>query len=451
MLPSVQLSERSVCDLELLATGAFTPLDRFMGRDAWHRVRDEMRLSDGTLFPMPITLPVPRETPLSLDRPIALRDAENHLLATMDVTEIFEATVQDPDRLNISGRLEVFELPRRYDFRELRMTPAQTRKKLQAIGASNIIAFQTLDPLSAVHRAAIASASRAADAAVFIDPIVGVVQPGDFEHFARVRTYRTVVEASLDPTRAVFSIVPLPARLRDTRELLWHALVRRNYGANCAIVAPDQLLPETLTDEIGLTQIPFCDDDQDLTAGRVPLRDHQGFCIWFTGLSGAGKSTTAGIVTAFLQERGRRVTVLDGDVVRTHLSKGLGFSRNDRDTNIRRIGFVAAEIVKHGGAVICAAVSPYRETRDEVRSLVGRDRFIEVFVDTPLAECERRDVKGMYARARQGKVQGFTGIDDPYEAPLEPELTLKTIGCSPDENATHVLDYLVQARWIGRS
>jgi len=393
---------------------------------------------------------VSKEASLSLDRPIALRDAENHLLATMDVTEIFEGDVEAPGRVNVSGRLEVLELPRRYDFRELRMTPAQTRKRLESIGVSNVIAFQTLSPLRAMHRAAIASASRASDAAVFIDPIVGIVQPGDFDHFARVRDYKTVVEASLDPARAVFSIVPLPARLEDTRELLWHALVRRNYGANCAIVAPDQLLPEALTDEIGLTQIPFCDDHNDV-ADCVPACRDSGFCIWFTGLSGAGKSTTAGIVAASLQERGRRVTVLDGDVVRTHLSKGLGFSRNDRDTNIRRIGFVAAEIVKHGGAVICAAVSPYRATRDEVRDVVGRDRFIEVFVDTPLAECERRDVKGMYARARQGQMPGFTGIDDPYEAPLEPEVTLKTVGCSPEENASHVLDCLVKGRWIARS
>jgi sulfate adenylyltransferase len=331
------------------------------------------------------------------------------------------------------------------------MTPTQTRRRLKAMGVTNVIAFQTLDSLGAVHQAAITSASRARDAAVFLDPIVGPVTPGDFGHFERIRAYKAIVEGSLNPDRALFSIVPLPTRLNGPRELLWHLLVRRNYGANSAIVTQDQLVPEPLAEEIGVTQIPFCGVDPPLIARNLSLRHDQGFCLWFTGLSGAGKSTTAEIIAMFLQERGRRVTLLDGDLVRTHLSKGLGFTRDDRDANIRRIGFVAAEIVKHGGAVICAAVSPYRTTRDEVRALVGNDRFIEVFVDTPLEECERRDVKGMYAKARKGQMPGFTGIDDPYEPPLDPELTLQTIATSPESNAGHILDLLIERRWIPES
>jgi sulfate adenylyltransferase len=179
-----------------------------------------------------------------------------------------------------------------------------------------------------------------------------------------------------------------------------------------------------------------------------PPRHRQGFCVWFTGLSGAGKSTTADALTVMLQEAGRQVTVLDGDVVRTHLSKGLGFSQEDRDINIRRIGFVAAELVRHGGAVICAAVSPYRATRNDVRNMVGDDNFLEVFVDTPIDVCEQRDAKGLYAKARAGEIRGFTGIDDPYEEPMSAEIILDTVVMTPEENAGRILDYLHDKRFL---
>lgn len=176
----------------------------------------------------------------------------------------------------------------------------------------------------------------------------------------------------------------------------------------------------------------------------VPLRDRyrQGVCIWFTGLSASGKSTTAVALERLIIEHGHRVTMLDGDVVRTHLSKGLGFSKEDRDLNIRRIGFVASEIVRHGGVVLCAAVSPYRGTRGEVRSMMEEGRFVEVYVATPLEVCERRDPKGLYAKARQGLLTGFTGIDDPYECPLQGEITLDTLANPVDKNARLILDYL---------
>jgi sulfate adenylyltransferase len=174
----------------------------------------------------------------------------------------------------------------------------------------------------------------------------------------------------------------------------------------------------------------------------------KGMCVWLTGLSGSGKSTTAKALHSLLLERGRYVTLLDGDVVRMHLSKGLGYSKEDRDTNILRIGFVAAEIVRHGGIVICAAISPYRTTRQAVRQMVGNEAFIEVFVNTPLEVCELRDVKGLYARARRGEVVAFTGVDDPYEPPLHPEMTLDTVASSAEENARKVLTFLEQAGFI---
>jgi sulfate adenylyltransferase len=183
------------------------------------------------------------------------------------------------------------------------------------------------------------------------------------------------------------------------------------------------------------------------TSGATPRvrtgeAEHRGAVVWFTGLSGAGKSTTAEIVAARLLERGRQVTLLDGDVVRTHLSKGLGFSKEDRDTNILRMGFVAAEIVRHGGLVLCAAISPYRGTREAVRRMVPVGRFFEVFVSTPLEVCEARDVKGLYVRARAGDVEAFTGVTDPYEAPLAPELTLDTTAHSASDNADQIIELL---------
>ncbi len=171
----------------------------------------------------------------------------------------------------------------------------------------------------------------------------------------------------------------------------------------------------------------------------MPGPNGRGVCVWFTGLSGSGKSTTAEIVIRLLEERGRPVTVLDGDAVREHLSKGLGFDRADRDTNVRRIGYVAGEVVRHGGIAVVAAVSPYRSTRDEARAMVGTDRFVEVFVDTPLEVCEARDVKGWYAKARAGEVKAFTGVDDPYEPPVAPELHLLTVGTTAEANARLVL------------
>jgi sulfate adenylyltransferase len=342
-----------------------------------------------------------------------------------------------------------------------------------------------------------------------------MTKPGDVDHYTRVRAYRVLVEKYYDRRRTVLSLLPLAMRMAGPREALWHAMIRRNYGANYFIVGRDhagpgndstgrpfygpydaQKLLQTYESEIGVKMIPFQeivylpDEDRFEEQHRVPagtrvatlsgteVRDrylsngkalpewftrpetaailskislpmHQrGFCVWFTGLSGAGKSTIAEILAVLLMEHGKQITVLDGDVVRTHLSKGLGFSKEDRDTNILRIGFVAAEIVRHHGVVICAAVSPYRAARNECRAIVGEDQFIEVFVDTPLEVCEQRDTKGMYAKARRGEIKGFTGVDDPYEEPVNPELRLTTTNCSAEDNAREILRRLVDRGFL---
>ena len=174
----------------------------------------------------------------------------------------------------------------------------------------------------------------------------------------------------------------------------------------------------------------------------MKMKKNKGFVLWFTGLPCSGKSTLADLLKPELEKRGRLVDVLDGDVVRTHLTKGLGFSKEDRDTNIRRIGFVAGLVARHGGIAITAAISPYRAIRDEIRGTV--ENFIEVFVNTPLEICIKRDVKGMYKKALAGEMKGFTGVDDPYEAPVSPEIIIETESETPEMSAARILGKLEQ-------
>lgn len=529
-LPSIQISARAMCDLELLAGGGFSPLDRFMGQADYTRVLEEMRLADGTLFPLPITLTVdPDELPSYADA-ITLCDARNNVIAIMKIEEVFEwdhereaqLTLGSTDarhplvsemvrwgKLCVSGELQVIDFPRYNDFTELRRTPGQTREMLNNLGFHNVVAFQTRNPMHRIHEELTKRAAERVGGSLMIHPVVGLTKPGDVDHYTRVRVYQALMEHYYDPQRTVLSLLPLAMRMAGPREAVWHAIIRRNYGANHFIVGRDHAGPgkdgtgkpfygpydaqEMLAqheDEVGVKMVPFeelvyvVDDDQyveakdvregtrtyaisgtqvrddylakgkllpdwftrhetaEILAETYPPLHKQGVCIWFTGLSGSGKSTTAEVLTSLLLERGRQSTVLDGDVVRTHLSKGLGFTPEDRDTNILRIGFVAGEIVRHNGTVICAAISPYRSTRNEVRKMVGEDKFVEVFVDTPIEVCEQRDVKGLYARARRGQIKGFTGVDDPYESPRNAEIILHTVGVTPEENARKIIQYL---------
>ena len=531
-LPDVRLSQRSLHDLELLAVGAFSPLDRFMGKVDYEQVIEELRLANGTLFPIPITLTVKKEELPGKTEQVVLRDVRNNAFAIMDVEEVYGWDPQveaqkvlgtaDPRHplvsemirwgdLCVSGRLQVFDLPSYSDFMELRRTPSEVREYLETMGHPNVVAFQTRNPMHRIHEELTKRAAERINGSLLIHPVVGMTKPGDVDHYTRVRVYRTLVENYYDQGNTLLSLLPLAMRMAGPREAVWHAIIRRNYGSNHFIVGRDHAGPgkdasgrpfygpydaqELLAeyqDEIGVKMIPFKElvylEEQEryveqgqepknakvlalsgtqiredyLAKGHYlpewftrreiseillemyPPRHKQGFCLWFTGLSGAGKSTTGQILTSLLMERGRQVTVLDGDVVRTHLSKGLGFNREDRDTNILRIGFVAGEIVRQHGAVICAAISPYRAARNECRKMVGEEQFIEIFVDTPIEVCEERDSKGLYAKARRGEITGFTGVDDPYEEPRDPEITLDTVSFTPEQNARKIIDYLEQ-------
>ena len=533
--PSHQLTARSLHDLELLAVGGFSPLTTFMGEDDYNRVLSEMRLADGTLFPIPITLTLDKENLPSRGEWITLRDSRNYIIAVMKIEEVFrwdpieEATqvlgttdhrhplVSEMEQwgdLCISGELRVINMPTYHDFADIRKSPLEVREILSKIGNEDVTAFQTRNPMHRVHEDLTKRALERVGGSLLIHPVVGLTKPGDVDHFTRVRVYKALVENYYD-SNTVLSLLPLAMRMAGPREGLWHAIIRRNYGANHFIVGRDHAGPgkdshgkpfygpydaqemvEKYQDETGVKGVFFNElvyiakDDKYVAKEEAPedaeakfisgtqvreeylnkgkelpgwftrketadiLRDSypplhkQGLCIWFTGLSGSGKSTIAEALTPMLLERGREATTLDGDVVRTHLSKGLGFSKEDRDTNILRIGFVAGEIARHTGTVICAAISPYSKTRNEARKMVGGDQFIEVFVHTPLEVCEERDIKGLYAKARSGEIKGFTGIDDPYEAPVNPEIVVTTEKKTPTECAREIIDYLEERGFL---
>ena len=529
-MPVVQISARSLCDLELLATGAFSPLDRFMGKADYERVLAEMRLQNGVLFPIPVTLPVDPAALAGGVEQIVLSDSRNNRIAVLQVEEVYEWDAQHEaqmalgttdtrhplvsemnrwGKVYVSGALKVLDLPHYHDFTALRRTPAQVRERLEAMGHENVVAFQTRNPMHRIHEELTKRASEEVNGSLLIHPVVGMTKPGDVDHYTRVRIYRALAENYYDPNRTLLSLLPLAMRMAGPREAVWHAIIRRNHGANHFIIGRDhagpgkdstgkpfygpydaQMLLAQYAEEIGVQPVEFKElvylpdenryeeankvpegakvnsisgtqvrDDylaqgkslpewftrketSDILQQVYPPRDKQGFCIWFTGLSGSGKSTTAEVLTSLLLERGKQVSLLDGDVVRTHLSKGLGFSREDRDTNILRIGFVASEIARHGGCAITAAISPYRATRNEARKMVGEENFIEVYVDTPIDVCEQRDVKGLYAKARLGQITGFTGVNDPYEEPLNAEIVLRTVNTTPEQNAEKIIQYL---------
>jgi sulfate adenylyltransferase len=529
-LPSWDLNMRQVCDLELLLNGGFSPLDGFQSEQDYRSVLDKMRLPNGTVWPMPITLDVTEAFAQSLkvgDR-IALRDAEGVLIATMELSSIYRpdraaeakaifGTIDDSHpgvnylmtRANpvyLGGRLTGFETPTHYDFKHLRDTPREIRDRFQKLGWRRVVAFQTRNPMHRAHLELTFRAAKDVEANLLIHPVVGMTKPGDVDHFTRVRCYEHLLKHFPEQTTTL-SLLPLAMRMAGPREAVWHALIRKNYGCTHFIVGRDhagpgnnkqgkpfygpydaQELMRELEAELDITMVPFKNmvyveeraqyfpEDEvgkdvrtlDISGTELrrrlregldipewfsfpevvaelrrthPPRYKQGFTVFFTGLSGSGKSTIANALMVKLMEMGGRpVTLLDGDVVRKHLSSELGFSKEHRDLNIQRIGYVASEITKNGGIAICAPIAPYAKTRRLVREMIEPNGgFIEIHVSTPIEVCEARDRKGLYAKARAGLIKGFTGIDDPYEAPANAEMVVDTTELTPDIVAHRII------------
>jgi sulfate adenylyltransferase len=539
--PSWDLTARQLCDLELLITGGFSPLQGFMTRADYDSVCQNMRLVSGVLWPMPINLDVTEEFAKKLtagSSKIALRDPEGVMLAALQVEEIWQPdrkaeakavfgttsaahpgadyAINKANPWYVGGKIEGLQIPPHYDFRNLRLTPAELRAEFAREGWRRVVAFQTRNPM---HRAHVELAFRAAkqvEANLLIHPVVGMTKPGDVDYYTRVRCYQLLL-SKFPQSTAKLSLLPLAMRMGGPREAIWHALIRKNHGCSHFIVGRDHAGPGKDTDgkpfygpyeaqevfkkheaDIGVTMVPFNmmvyledqdkyvpDDEvkngdrvlnisgtelrQRLNEGReipawftypevvaelrrsFPPRHKQGVTLFFTGLSGSGKSTIANVLlTKFLETGGRPVTLLDGDLVRKHLSSELGFSKEHRDINIRRIGYVASEITKNGGIAICAPIAPYDATRKHVRQMIEPyGGFILVHIATSVEVCEQRDRKGLYAKARAGILKEFTGISDPYEVPADAEVVINTGELSPEEAAQEIILHLEREGFIG--
>ncbi|NNE86475.1 MAG: bifunctional sulfate adenylyltransferase/adenylylsulfate kinase [Silicimonas sp.] len=534
-LQSWDLSPRQICDLELLMNGGFNPLKGFLSEADYDTVVEDMRLADGALWPMPITLDVSEgfADGIELGQDIALRDQEGVILATMTVTDrwtpdkareaqkVFGADDSAHPAVNylhnkagsvyLGGPITGIQQPNHYDFKMRRDTPNELRAYFRKLGWRRIVAFQTRNPLHRAHQELTFRAAKEAQANLLIHPVVGMTKPGDVDHFTRVRCYEAVLDKYPAATTTM-SLLNLAMRMAGPREAVWHGLIRRNHGCTHMIVGRDHAGPGKNSagedfygaydaqdlfrehqDEIGIEMVDFkhmvyVQDRAEYQAAdevakgatvlnisgtelrrrlregleipewfsfpevveelrrRYPPRAQQGFTVFFTGFSGSGKSTIANALLVKLMEMGGRpVTLLDGDIVRKNLSSELGFSKEHRDLNIRRIGYVASEITKNGGIAICAPIAPYATTRRAVREDVEAfGAFVEVHVATSIEECERRDRKGLYALARAGKIKEFTGISDPYDVPENPELSVETENVEVDHCAHQVLLKLEQ-------
>ncbi|HEX9728974.1 MAG TPA: bifunctional sulfate adenylyltransferase/adenylylsulfate kinase [Gemmatimonadales bacterium] len=538
--PSWDLTERQMCDLELLMNGAFSPLTGFLTQADYAAVLADMRLADGTLWPIPITLDVSEVVGegLKSGAHLALRDAEGVMLAAVAVEDVWrpdreaEAAMvfgtTNPEHpgvahlLNrshpvyVGGRVQGLQLPGHYDYRMLRHSPAELRTEFAKRGWRRVVAFQTRNPMHRAHQELTLRAAKEVEASLLVHPVVGMTKPGDVDHYTRVRCYQALLP-SYPKNTAMLSLLPLAMRMGGPREAVWHAIIRKNHGCTHLIVGRDhagpgkdsvgndfygpyeaQELIQRFEAELGITMVPFKlmvyvpDHERYYPVDEVPdgldtlnisgteqrqrLRDgidlpswftfpaveqelrksspprhRQGFTVFFTGLSGSGKSTVANVLLVKLLEMGGRpVTLLDGDLVRKHLSSELGFSKEHRDINIRRIGYVGSEITKNGGIAVCAPIAPYDSVRKEVREMIEPfGGFVLVHIAAPLEVCESRDRKGLYAKARAGIIKEFTGISDPYEEPDDAEVVLDTSDMTPEEAAHEIVLHLEKEGFIG--
>ncbi len=536
----LRLTKRQLCDLECLLNGAFAPLTGFLDREDYLSVCKTMRLTDGTLWPMPITLDISEAfaNTVQLGEEVLLTNDENTPLALLTVSSKWQPDKEEEALLvfgsvdkkhpgvnylytaagpyYLGGHVTALSPITHHDFVPYRHTPNQLQQLFKQYGWSKIIAFQTRNPIHRAHYELMLRASKELEGHVLIHPVVGMTQPGDVDYVTRVHCYEAVLK-EFPKQAATLSLLPLAMRMGGPREALWHAIIRKNFGVTHCIIGRDhagpglnsegcpfydpyaaQKLVNHYKSEIGIEIITFSamvyvkekatfhtveelhpsDTVEDISGTELrkrlerglsipdwftfpsvvkilqkayPPKHQQGFTLFFTGLSGAGKSTIAKAFMSYLQSRfnQRKITLLDGDIVRHHLSNGLGFSKADRDTHIRRIGYVASEITKHGGIAICAAIAPYCATRQEVRAAVSPfGGFIEVYIATPLLVCKERDVKGLYRKAEQGLIQQVSGVDDPYEVPVDPEISIDTSITTIDEAVQAILSTLIARGYL---
>jgi len=533
------LRGRQICDLEMILNRGFSPLNGFLNKEDYENVLTDMRLLDGSVWPMPITLDVNSDfsKSLSIGDNITLKDKEGFSIAVLEVEDKWEPDlnkeaelifgtkdVSHPgvdyllnysNNIYIGGKVELIDLPHHYDYKDLRLSPKILKKKFKDLGWDNIVAFQTRNPLHKAHVEMTLKALEDLDANLLIHPVVGMTKAGDVDHYTRVRCYQHVLE-KYPANKAILSLIPLAMRMGGPREALWHALIRKNYGCTHLIVGRDHAGPglnkegnpfygpydaqemlQEFEEEIGIKMVPFkflvylpdeniykpideiSNDTNYKTVSGTELRDYldkgkdipewftykevanelqksqppiskRGFTIFFTGLSGSGKSTLAnGLLIKLLENGNKPVTLLDGDIVRTHLSSELGFSKEHRSLNVKRIGYVASEITKNGGIAICAPIAPYEKDRFYNRNLISKlGGYIEIHVSTSLEKCEERDVKGLYKLARKGVVKEFTGVSDPYEAPPNAELVIDSSDVDPEKLVEKIYDFIKSSSFI---
>lgn len=530
-LKRFNLKDRQLFDLEMLMVGGFAPLKGFMNEADYHRVVKEMRIGDGTLFPIPVVLDVPDSAAFEVGESIVLCDQYGNPLAVMEIESRFAPNkdievkgvygtddqmhpgvryvMNQMHDLYMGGTIHKLQLETRHDFKELRYTPEELKAVFKEKGWDKVVAFQTRNPMHRAHFELVKRAHEKTGLPVLVHPVVGMTKEGDIDYITRVHTYKVVCE-KYGKDFTFLSLLPLAMRMAGPREALWHMIVRKNYGATHFIVGRDHAGPgkdkngkdfygpydardlaQKYADEVGMVLVPsdelayvpsreayastdeleegeetanisgtefrrrlfageeipawfsFPESISELQIG-IQKQQRRGVTVFLTGLSGSGKSTIASILSSKLLEiQDREITLLDGDVIRNHLTSELGFSKEHRDLNVQRVGYVASEITKHGGIAVCALIAPYNQARDKARELVEQyGTFVEVYVATPLDVCEKRDVKGLYQKARQGIIKGFTGIDDPYEVPKSPELVVDTTNGTPEEHAEKIISYL---------
>ncbi|WP_433333685.1 adenylyl-sulfate kinase [Spirillospora sp. CA-294931] len=474
-LPTWTPDAVELADLELLLAGVYGPLPGFLGSFDTAMVIGGGRLADGTPWPVPVTLSVPKE--LTGHDQVVLQDPEGVPLAVLQVTEVWQDPTTQAWRL--AGGLEGLRAPAHGPFHSLRRTPAQVERP-----DGPVLAVATREPLHRKQLGQLRQVAEGLGAQVLVLPLLG--GPHDDSLVRALLGVRKEL-----PEGARIIPVPLPPRdIGTDRATVLHAHIAAAYGAThllgeaevegtaipvavpepwaydadvevwrpVARIEPDHARAELTAEQLGdlLDRGEPVPDwytppavAAELAVARPP-KTERGVTVFFTGLSGSGKSTVArALADAVIERGGRTVSLLDGDVVRRLLSAGLTFSKADRDHNIRRIGYVAAEVTRHGGMAICAPIAPYAATRAEVRLMVGAvGDFVLIHVATPLEECERRDRKGLYAKARAGQIPEFTGISDPYEAPDDADLVIDTSRMTPDEALDQVLDLLVDGGWL---